>query len=123
MGPILIALNPFCCLPLYGEAVMLQYLRAGGGGAGGGLPPHIFAEAQAALQGLHALDGSNGSGARDQALVVCGESGAGKTETTKLVMQYLAFASAQTAGTGRASGGLSVNARFFFFSGFRLSPP
>ena len=81
-GPILIALNPFCWLPLYGEDVMRQYHSR----PYGTLPPHVFAEAQAAFQRLHQGHNDSEPGI-DQAMVICGESGAGKTETTKLIMQ------------------------------------
>ena len=71
----------------------------------GSLPPHAFAESEDALQQLvhkHV----------NQAIVICGESGAGKTETTKLMLHYLAV----VAKSGKAqllekSRGSSGNAR------------
>jgi myosin heavy subunit len=90
-GPILIAMNPFKWLPLYGDDVMRQYMDR----PHGALPPHCFAEAEAARQALLG---------RNQAIVICGESGAGKTETTKLMLAYLSYASDQA---GRRGGGVS----------------
>jgi myosin heavy subunit len=77
-GPILIALNPFKYLPIYGDEMIRQYH----GRMYGTLPPHIYAEAEDSFQ--HMV----GTG-KAQAMIICGESGAGKTETTKLALQYL----------------------------------
>ncbi|MCH99686.1 myosin-H heavy chain-like, partial [Trifolium medium] len=66
-GSILIAVNPFIKLPhLYDSHMMAQYKGAGFGE----LSPHPFAVADTAYSG---------------------ESGAGKTESTKLLMRYLAY--------------------------------
>ncbi|KAL1550095.1 myosin-6-like [Salvia divinorum] len=91
-GSILIAVNPFQRLPhLYDSHMMAQYK----GAAFGELSPHPFAVADAAYR-LMMNDG------KSQAILVSGESGAGKTESTKLLMRYLAYMGGRSAGEGRS---------------------
>ncbi|KAG6426969.1 hypothetical protein SASPL_111208 [Salvia splendens] len=91
-GSILIAVNPFQRLPhLYDSHMMEQYK----GAAFGELSPHPFAVADAAYR-LMINDG------KSQAILVSGESGAGKTESTKLLMRYLAYMGGRSAGEGRS---------------------
>ncbi|XP_010416014.1 PREDICTED: myosin-13 isoform X1 [Camelina sativa] len=79
-GSILIAINPFKQLPdLYNDHMMAQYK----GASLGELSPHPFAVADAAYRQM-INEGIS------QSILVSGESGAGKTETAKLLMKYLA---------------------------------
>ncbi|KAH1237381.1 Myosin-12 [Glycine max] len=90
-GNILIAVNPFRRLPhLYDIHMMEQYK----GAAFGELSPHLFAVADTCYR---AMINENGS----QSILVSGESGAGKTETTKMLMRYLAFMGGRSATEGR----------------------
>ncbi|XP_074590119.1 myosin-6-like isoform X1 [Curcuma longa] len=90
-GNILIAVNPFRRLPhLYDRYMMEQYK----GAALGELSPHPFAVADAAYQ-LMRNEGIS------QSILVSGESGAGKTESTKMIMRYLAFMGGRAATGGR----------------------
>lgn len=86
-GSILIAVNPFTKLPhLYNTHMMEQYKRA----QFGELSPHVFAVADASYRAMM-------NEGRSQSILVSGESGAGKTETTKLIMQYLTFVGGRAA--------------------------
>ncbi|KAM7521771.1 hypothetical protein LguiA_011673 [Lonicera macranthoides] len=90
-GNILIAVNPFRRLPhLYDSHMMAQYK----GAAFGELSPHPFAVADAAYR-VMINEGIS------QSILVSGESGAGKTESTKLLMHYLAYMGGRAAGEGR----------------------
>ncbi|WZZ84061.1 hypothetical protein YC2023_104633 [Brassica napus] len=92
-GSILIAVNPFRRLPhLYSSHMMTQYK----GASLGELSPHPFAVADAAYRQMVNEKVS-------QSILVSGESGAGKTESTKLLMQYLAYMGGRTgASEGRS---------------------
>ncbi|KAL6534061.1 hypothetical protein OROHE_013894 [Orobanche hederae] len=90
-GSILIAVNPFTKLPhLYNMHMMEQYK----GAPFGELSPHVFAVADASYRAMM-------SEGRSQSILVSGESGAGKTETTKLIMQYLTYVGGRAAGDDR----------------------
>mmetsp|Transcript_6824 Transcript_6824/g.22658 ORF Transcript_6824/g.22658 Transcript_6824/m.22658 type:complete len:1580 (+) Transcript_6824:86-4825(+) len=87
-GEILIAVNPFQRLPhLYNQHMMDQYR----GMTLGDLSPHVFAIADASYCAMAKEN-------RSQSILVSGESGAGKTETTKLIMTYLAYMGGRTDG-------------------------
>ncbi|XP_055853290.1 myosin-VIIa [Episyrphus balteatus] len=78
-GSILVAVNPYQILPIYtGEQIKLYKERKIGE-----LPPHIFAIGDNAYAHMKRFR-------QDQCIVISGESGAGKTESTKLILQYLA---------------------------------
>ncbi|PSN40501.1 Myosin-VIIa [Blattella germanica] len=78
-GSILVAVNPYQILPIYtAEQIKLYKDRKIGE-----LPPHIFAIGDNSYTHMKRY-------AQDQCIVISGESGAGKTESTKLILQYLA---------------------------------
>ncbi|KAM9305752.1 LOW QUALITY PROTEIN: unconventional myosin-XV [Gastrophryne carolinensis] len=78
IGSILISLNPYKPLNIYGTDYVLQYE----GRALGELPPHLYAIANVAYTKL--MDAKH-----NQCIIISGESGSGKTEATKLVLRYL----------------------------------
>lgn len=93
-GDICLAVNPYQWLHhLYTEAVRCQYAEQlvwnanGGGGDCHGTPPklepHVYETSSLAYRGL-CVDGE------DQSILVSGESGAGKTETVKLMLTDIA---------------------------------
>ena len=93
VGTILVAVNPFKLLPLYTPEVLQAYVSAGGAESNeaGKLAPHCWAVAVRAYRAL-ANDYSN------QAVCISGESGAGKTESMKLILQALASVSSKASG-------------------------
>lgn len=94
---ILIAVNPFAPMAhLYGLHMMEQYR----GLVLGELSPHVYAIADESYRQMR-------KEGKSQSILVSGESGAGKTETSKLLMQYLAWMGGYQDG-GRMSGRRSV---------------
>jgi len=75
---ILLALNPYHTLNMYTDKHVKEYQ----GKSLGVLPPHVFAVADKAYRDMRNLGLSQG-------IIVSGESGAGKTETTKYILRYL----------------------------------
>ncbi|XP_065887692.1 unconventional myosin-VIIa-like [Dysidea avara] len=78
-GSILVAVNPYTLLPIYDQKHLNQYKDKKIGEE----PPHIFAIADNAYYFMK-------RGGRNQCVIISGESGAGKTESTKLILQFLA---------------------------------
>jgi myosin heavy subunit len=90
VSSILISVNPFKLLPIYTPEVLESY-RSGGANKA----PHVFAVADAAYNAMLAEK-------RHQSVVISGESGSGKSEATKLILQYLAETS--SGGRGESAG-------------------
>ncbi|GMH90188.1 hypothetical protein TL16_g11690, partial [Triparma laevis f. inornata] len=104
VGSVLISLNPYKWNKKeYDQTVMQKYNNK----SRGDLPPHLFNVADKALSNLMEVgnnETTNGfndekSTGVNQSIIISGESGAGKTEATKLIMQYLAT----VTSTGSAS--------------------
>jgi myosin heavy subunit len=68
VGSILIAINPYCALPLYTDELIRSYARRK---LGQEMPPHSFNVAHDAFVGLRDFN-------ENQSIVISGESGAGK---------------------------------------------
>merc|ERR1711963_829219 len=78
-GLFCIAVNPYKRFPIYTQRTMELYI----GKRRNEVPPHIFAIAEGAFQGMM-------TGGKNQSILITGESGAGKTENTKKVISYFA---------------------------------
>jgi myosin heavy subunit len=84
VSSILISVNPFKLLPLYTPEVLDSYRQSSSS-----LPPHVFAIASNAYERMLG-EGEN------QSIIISGESGAGKSEATKLILQFLAEVSSRS---------------------------
>ena len=93
-GPILIAINPFKNLPLYNEETFIQSQRWGHVCDVPKLQqePHVYGIADYAYRKMNYDN-------RSQSILISGESGAGKTVSTKVIMRYLT-----RSGTANSSG-------------------
>ncbi|XP_067331026.1 unconventional myosin-VIIa-like isoform X1 [Channa argus] len=83
-GSVLVAVNPYQDFPLYSAEQVKLYQ----GRKLGERPPHIFAIAESCYFNMMRH-------LRNQCCIISGESGAGKTESTKLILQYLAAVSGE----------------------------
>ncbi|XP_069137076.1 unconventional myosin-IXb-like isoform X9 [Argopecten irradians] len=90
VGSILIAVNPFKFFPIYNPKYVKMYQNK----RLGELPPHIFAIADAAFYTMLRQK-------KNQCIVISGESGSGKTESTNLLLHHLTALSQKGAhGSG-----------------------
>jgi myosin heavy subunit len=82
-GQTCIAVNPFCWVEgLYDQSLRTKYLTQ----PRNELAPHIYASSAKAFTEMHSYR-------KNQSILVSGESGAGKTETVKILMEHLASVS------------------------------
>jgi len=86
-GPVLIAVNPFQRLPMYTSDILESYRREGLMRSQNiyndkPLGPHVYSIADRSFRQMM-------TNRKSQSILISGESGAGKTETTKIVMLYL----------------------------------
>jgi myosin protein heavy chain len=95
-GLFCVVINPYKYYPIYSEKVVDMYR----GKKRIEMPPHVYAITDAAYRSmLHDKE--------DQSILCTGESGAGKTENTKKVIQYLtSVASSKAAGKQLTQGEL-----------------
>ncbi|XP_048269768.1 myosin heavy chain, non-muscle isoform X2 [Bombus affinis] len=82
-GLFCVVVNPYKRLPIYTEKIMERYK----GIKRHEVPPHVFAITDTAYRSML-------QDREDQSILCTGESGAGKTENTKKVIQYLAYVAA-----------------------------
>ncbi|XP_051497410.1 unconventional myosin-Ia [Apus apus] len=79
IGSVVISVNPYRSLPIYTPEKVQEYHNC----SFFAVKPHIYAIADDAYRSLRDRD-------QDQCILITGESGAGKTEASKLVMSYVA---------------------------------
>ncbi|XP_006229119.1 myosin-14 isoform X2 [Rattus norvegicus] len=86
-GLFCVVINPYKQLPIYTEAIVEMYR----GKKRHEVPPHIYAVTEGAYRSML-------QDREDQSILCTGESGAGKTENTKKVIQYLAHVASSPKG-------------------------
>mmetsp|Transcript_40855 Transcript_40855/g.102867 ORF Transcript_40855/g.102867 Transcript_40855/m.102867 type:complete len:1038 (-) Transcript_40855:173-3286(-) len=78
IGPVLISTNPYTPIDIYGKAVIQRYQ----GRYPYENPPHVYAVAESAYRSMLFER-------EDQSIIISGESGSGKTENSKKIMEYI----------------------------------
>ncbi|XP_063058011.1 myosin-10 isoform X2 [Engraulis encrasicolus] len=86
-GLFCVVINPYKNLPIYSENIIEMYR----GKKRHEMPPHIYAISESAYRCML-------QDREDQSILCTGESGAGKTENTKKVIQYLAYVASSHKG-------------------------
>ncbi|XP_078426782.1 myosin-10-like [Cetorhinus maximus] len=86
-GLFCVVINPYKNLPIYAEQIIEMYR----GKKRHEMPPHIYAISESAYRSML-------QDREDQSILCTGESGAGKTENTKKVIQYLAHVASSHKG-------------------------
>lgn len=82
IGGVLISVNPFKDLGIYTDTMVQLYK----GKNRLEVPPHVFSIAESSYYNMNAYK-------ENQCVIISGESGAGKTEAAKRIMQYIAAVS------------------------------
>lgn len=95
IGHVLISVNPFRMLPIYTDEVLHSYR----GKNRLEMSPHVYSIAETAYYNMSAYK-------ENQCVIISGESGAGKTEAAKRIMQYIAAVANQGSSSGPGSGGI-----------------
>lgn len=85
IGQVLISVNPYKNLPIYDAETIRYYHKRHFFES----PPHIFALTDTSYQCLVKEN-------RDQCILISGESGSGKTETSKKILEFIAAATGHT---------------------------
>jgi len=89
-GLFLVVINPFKQIPIYSNDIVELYK----GKRRNEVAPHVYAIADAAYRSML-------NDKMNQSILITGESGAGKTENTKKVIQYIANIAGRTGGGGK----------------------
>ncbi|GMI15155.1 hypothetical protein TrVE_jg7158 [Triparma verrucosa] len=105
IGAVLIAVNPFKRLTLYSDETLRSYKAVGEQRRDDDtrLQPHIFQLTDDVYRNL--IQSFEDSKVLDQSILISGESGAGKTWTSKIAMKYLAVLSRERDSSDRTDSG------------------
>lgn len=87
VGNILISVNPYRALDIYGDSLKAAIWTRSNSAIDNNVVPHVFSIGAQALQQLQSSN-------KSQSILISGESGAGKTEATKKILDFISSQSA-----------------------------
>ncbi len=90
IGHVLVCVNPYKWLDIYNEQTMRYYAHK----QRIDVPPHVFATAEETYRTMVREE-------ENQCVIISGESGAGKTEASKQIQNYIAGISGSGAGVDK----------------------